>query len=94
MDKFKVQDASDGTAVAFGPNDVSVEIALTHVNKQHGASLVLTDALASNREIDKTIDGLKEEFEKLRPAAKQRLKSSLEKKRSRSSAAATASRRP
>jgi len=45
---------------------------------------VLTDPLASDEEIDEVIDDLKKQLEKLRPAAKQKLKAYVEKIRSRS----------
>jgi hypothetical protein len=83
--QFKVQEAFDGTAVTLGANHASVEIALAQTSNQHGDTSVLTDPLASNEEIDEVIDDLKKQLEKLRPAAKQKLKAYVEEKiRSRS----------
>ena len=84
MIQFKVQEAFDGTAVTLGANHASVEIALAQASNQHGDTSVLTDPLASNEEIDDVIDDLKKQLEKLRPAAKQKLKAYSEKIRSRS----------
>jgi hypothetical protein len=74
MTIFKIQDAFAGTAIGFGPNYPSIEIAAEAAHlSQHGSAFVLTAPLASDREIDDAINALQKGLEALRTIAKQKL---------------------
>jgi hypothetical protein len=74
MTLFKIQDAFAGTAIGFGPNYPSIEIALDAGQlKQHGTALVLSEPLPSDRKIDDAINAFQNNLEALGAAAKQRL---------------------
>jgi hypothetical protein len=78
MPAFRIQEAFGSSAVSFGGNYRSIEIALEQpkgLSRQHGETSILTAPLTSDQEIDRAIDALKSELEGMREPAKRKLKS-------------------